>query len=68
MAAPFSLAAAHWLRSKGWSIDRGMWIFNGDTFCGFTLEAAVARQRGRDLAEWTARQQARAETIMASIG
>lgn len=48
---PSSHAAAIWLRSKGWSIDRGMWIFNGDKSCRFTLEAAIARQKGNELKE-----------------
>jgi hypothetical protein len=65
MPAPSSHSAAHWLRSKGWSIDCGMWIFKGDKSCGFTLEAAIARQKGHDL---TASEKAKAEAVMASIG
>lgn len=50
MPAPSSHTVAHWLRSKGWFIDCGMWIFKGDKSCRFTLEAAIARQKGNDLA------------------
>ena len=65
MAVPSSHDAATYLRSKGWSIDRGMWIFKGDKSCGFTLEAAIARQKGHDLA---AIERTKAEAVMASIG
>lgn len=51
MPAPSSHNAAHWLRSKGWSIDCGMWIFEGDKLCRFTLEAAIARQNRNELKE-----------------
>lgn len=36
-----------YLRSHGWTEDRGMWIFRGETFAAFTLAAAVKRQRQR---------------------
>lgn len=62
---PSSHTARDWLRSKGWSIDRGMWIFKGDKSCSFTLEAAIARQKGYDLA---AIERVKAEAVMASIG
>ena len=37
-----------YLRSHGWTEDRGMWIFRGETFAAFTLSAAVKRQRQDD--------------------
>ncbi len=52
------------LREKGWSKDRGMWIYKGDTFAAFTFAAAVLRQRAHDAAE---AKKAEAETVMASI-
>lgn len=41
-------AQADSLREKGWSLDCGLWIFKGDSSAAFTLEAAIARQKGHD--------------------
>ena len=39
-----------YLRNNKWSLDRGRWIYDGDTSCGYSLEMAVRRQQVHDAA------------------
>ncbi len=40
-----------YLRNSKWTIDRGMWIYNGDTSVGYPMDQALSLQRAHDAAE-----------------
>ncbi len=56
-----------YLRQNKWSVDRGKWIYNGDTSCAFSLDMAIKRQRAHDAAEAKAAETAKSLREVPSI-